>query len=98
MAQASPFRRSVGHATETGSREYPAPISLPGGRMSKSCEAPRYQANGILPCSMCPWRVDQDAAAVQRVMPPLKAENLLRMVGTEDGFREIMQCHGTRDA
>lgn len=51
----------------------------------------------LLPCSSCPWRTDQTAAAVQSIRPRLRRSQLLRMVGPEDGFRPIMQCHGTKD-
>lgn len=52
----------------------------------------------LLPCPSCPWRVDQDAAAVAKVEPPLKASQLLKMVGEGDGFRPIMQCHGSKNS
>lgn len=51
----------------------------------------------LLPCGSCPWRIDQNAAAVARVRPRLKARQFRTMVGEEDGFRPIMQCHGSPD-
>lgn len=47
-----------------------------------------------LPCSTCPWRVDQDATVIPRYNHE-KACGLLNTVGRGDDFRPIMACHGS---
>lgn len=52
----------------------------------------------LLPCASCPWRADQDAAAVANVQPPLRSEPLRRLLGNgDDAFSPVMQCHGSPD-
>lgn len=48
----------------------------------------------LLPCSTCPWRVDQDASVIPGYVQE-KAEDLLHCVGDGDAFRPVMACHWT---
>lgn len=64
--------------------------------MSKSCDSPRFQANGILPCATCPWRIEKDASTIPRYVHE-KACNLTSTVGPGDGFYAVMACHHSHE-
>lgn len=53
-------------------------------------------SKALLPCPTCPWRVDQDASVIPGYCQD-KAEGLLETVGKDDGFRQIMACHNSKD-
>lgn len=50
--------------------------------------------NSLLPCSSCPWRVNQNVSAIPRYNHD-KACHLLNTVGNGDAMRPIMACHGS---
>jgi len=50
----------------------------------------------LLPCSTCPWRVDQRASSIPGYVHA-KACRLINTVGEGDGFRKIMACHGSTE-
>lgn len=49
-----------------------------------------------LPCSTCPWRLDQTAATIPNYRHDL-ACGLTSTVGKGDAFRPIMACHHSTD-
>jgi hypothetical protein len=50
----------------------------------------------ILPCSTCPWRVEQDASVIPQFRVE-KARDLIKACGDEDALRPIMACHGSTE-
>lgn len=52
----------------------------------------------MTPCKTCPWRRGSDAKLIPRFRLDLARSLAVTTCGPDDGFRQVMACHGEGDA